>query len=113
MHNTTAQGVCLSNYPATGKTLIFDIGVADVEQHYPAADHMHYRVLTGPRAGSEETVAIEVRELCNSIFLVLWQEADKITVVHVEDFNTMTFHSCVTMPDGQFRRFTSDMRWSS
>jgi hypothetical protein len=103
----------MSVYPASGKTLIFDIGVADVEQQYLAPDQMHYRVLTGPRAGQQETVAIEVKQIADQVFLVSWQEADGITVVHVENFHTMNFDSCVTMPDGRFRRFTSNMRWAS
>ena len=99
----------LQSYPPIGQTYVFDIGVAQVEQTYPDADHMHYKVLTGPRAGTEETVAIEVKSLADGLFLVSWQEADKITVVHVENYRTMTFDSCVTMPDGDFRRFTSKM----
>ncbi len=99
-----------NNYPALGQTWIFDIGVAEVKQSYPALDSMRYQVLTGPRAGATDTVAIEVSEVAAGVFLVSWQEADFITVVHVEDFNTNTFHSCVTMPDGTFRRITSHMR---
>lgn len=102
-----------ANYPAYRKTLIFDLGVAEVEQSYPQSGQMHYRVLTGPRAGNEETVAIEVKEIAAGLFLVSWQEQDKITVVHVENYNTMTFDSCVTMPDGSFRRFTSRMWFKS
>ncbi|MGC3982752.1 MAG: hypothetical protein QM808_15995 [Steroidobacteraceae bacterium] len=98
-----------SNYPAIGQTYIFDIGVAQVRQSYPAADTMRYQVMTGPRAGEADTVAIETEQLAPGIFLVSWQEADHLTVVHVEDFNTHTFHSCVTMPDGTFRRITSKM----
>jgi hypothetical protein len=96
-------------YPAIGQRYIFDIGIAQVEQSYPTATTMHYKVLTGPRAGNEETVAIQVKQIASNVFLVSWQEGDKITVVHVEDYNTHTFDSCVTMPDGKFRRFTSKM----
>lgn len=98
-----------SNYPPIGQSYIFDIGVAQVKQSYPTVDSMRYQVLTGPRAGTADTVAIQVKQICAGIFLVSWQEADHITVVHVEDYNTGTFDSCVTMPDGTFRRFTSKM----
>jgi hypothetical protein len=99
----------VNGYPAMEKALIFDIGVADVEQHYPAPGRMHCRA----RAGNEETVATEVKQIAADVFLVSWQEADGITVVHVENFSAMTFDCCVTMPDGRFRRFTSSMRWAS
>jgi hypothetical protein len=95
-------------YPV-GETWIYDIGVAQVAQHYPAPDRMHYRVLTGPRAGAEESLAIEIRLIRPDVFLVSWREADGITVVHVEDFATHVFHSCVTLPDGGFRRHSGSM----
>lgn len=98
-----------NNYPPVGHSYIFDIGVAQVKQTYPKIDTMRYQVLTGPRTGNADTVAIEVVEIAANVFLVSWQEADHITVVHVEDFNTHTFHSCVTMPDGTFRRIHSKM----
>lgn len=102
--NTTGN-----HYPPLGETWIFDIGVAQVEQSYPTINTLHYRVITGPRTGSEDTVALDVKAIAQGIFLASWQEHDKITVVHVEDYNTGTFDSCVTMPDGTFRRFTSKM----
>lgn len=99
----------LITYPI-GHTYVFDIGVAEIEQHYPSAERMHYKVLTGPRAGSEETVSIDIKLIRPSVFLVSWQEGDKTTVVHVEDFDAGVFYSNVTMPNGGFHRITGKMR---
>lgn len=99
----------LITYPI-GHTYVFDIGVAEIEQHYHSAERMHYKVLTGPRAGAEETITIDIKLIRPSVFLVSWQEGDRTTVVHVEDFDAGVFYSNVTLPDATFRRFTGKMR---
>ena len=93
-----------------GETWLFDIGVAIIEQRYDSISSMHYRVASGPRIGMEETVAIEVQLIRPGVFLVSWQEADGITVVHVEDFDENSFYSHATMPGGQFNRVHGKMR---
>jgi hypothetical protein len=93
-----------------GETWLFDIGVATIEQRYDSISSMHYRVASGPRAGMEETVAIEVHLLRPEVFLVSWQEADGITVIHVEDFGDNTFYSHATMPTGAFYRVHGKMQ---
>lgn len=98
----------LTEYPV-GKTYVYDIGVAIVEQHYLSDRQMRYKNLTGEHAGEEETVAIDIKFIRPGVFLTSWQEASRITVVHLEDFDAGIFHSHVTMPDSSFRRFTSKM----
>lgn len=36
------------------------------------------------------------------VFMVTWQEADGITVTHVEDFENNVVHGAITMPDKTF-----------
>jgi hypothetical protein len=99
----------LTQYPV-GETWIFDIGVAEIEQSYLPGSRMHYKVLTGPRAGSEETLPIETQLIRPGVFLVSWQEHDGTTVTHVEDFDSNTFHSRATLADHRFMRITGRMR---
>ena len=101
-----------TQYPI-GETWIYDLGEAEVAQHYPAPGRMHYRVLGGPRDGAQESLDIDIRLLRPGLFMTSWREADGITVVHVEDFASNEFHSCVTLPDGRFRRHTGRMRRAS
>lgn len=35
--------------------------------------------------------------------MLTWQEADKTTVTHIDDFSRMVSYSNVTLPDGSFR----------
>jgi hypothetical protein len=93
-----------------GETWLFDIGVATIEQRYDPISSMHYRVASGPRAGIQETVAIEVHLIRPDVFLVSWQEADGISVVHLEDFADNTLHSHATQTDERFMRVRGTMR---
>lgn len=42
--------------------------------------------------------------------MVTWQEANGITVTHVEDFETDTVHAAITLPDHRFLTFKG--RWT-
>ena len=54
--------------------------------------------------GKSETVKISIDDVSVDIFLVTWQEVDKTTVVHVEDFNRMTIVTNITNPDLSFEQ---------
>jgi hypothetical protein len=97
-----------AGYPI-GQTWIFDIGVARIEHRLESLSSLRYRVLSGERAGSADRVEMQVTALRGGLFLVSWQEADGITVVHVEDFSAQRFESCVTFPGGRFERIHGTM----
>jgi len=52
-----------------------------------------------------ETVAIKIEPIARMIFLVTWQEADKTTVVHIEDYRKKTIITNITNPDLTFDEF--------
>jgi intracellular sulfur oxidation DsrE/DsrF family protein len=58
----------------------------------------------GHFAGDSETVQITITPIRPAVFMVSWQEADKTTVVHVEDFKNGIVHTNVTGPNGIFLR---------
>ena len=95
-------------YPV-GHTYVFDIGDAQIEHTLESLQTLRYRILTGERAGGAGTVAIQVRTLRPDLYLVSWQEADQLSVVHVEDFAAGRFEACITFPDLSFRRLRGRM----
>jgi|HubBroStandDraft_5_1064220.scaffolds.fasta_scaffold1168154_2 hypothetical protein len=101
-----------ASYPV-GETWIFDIGVARIEHRLESLSSLRYRVLSGERAGSADRVAMQVQALRDGLFLVSWQEADGITVVHVEDFAARCFEACVSFPGGRFERIHGTMSRAS
>jgi hypothetical protein len=48
--------------------------------------------------GSPETVLITVEPIRDQLFLVRWQEADKTTVVHLEDYKQNTIVANILNP---------------
>ena len=99
----------MTSYPV-GQTWVFDIGEAQIEQHFLSARTMHYKVLTGPRVGAEETVEVDIQLIRPSLFLVAWREQDGIIVVHVEDYEREEFYSRVAMPDHRLVCIKGKMR---
>lgn len=95
-------------YPV-GQTYVFDIGVAQIAHHYLSTEEMRYQILTGSRAGDSDTIAIQVKAIRPGLFWVSWQEADKITVTHLEDFENGTFEASITLPDLSFIRCSGKM----
>ena len=96
-------------YPI-GETWLFDIGIAQIQHDFLAPDEMEYRIVSGARAGEIGRVTTQIVAVQSEIYLVSWQEADRTTVVHLEDFSRGTFLSCRTMPDNEFIRIQGHMR---
>lgn len=99
----------LITYPL-GHSYVFEADGILVEHHYASAESMQYKVLTGPRAGNADTVAIDIKLIRPGVFLVSWQENDRTTVARVEDFDQGVFYSNATTPGGGFHRVTGKMR---
>ena len=70
---------------------------------------IHARHVEGPLAGQEELLAVTIVPMRDALFVVSWREADSSTVVHVEDFESRTFVSCVTTADAKFLQFHGQM----
>jgi len=55
-------------------------------------------------------VTIKVEPITDGIFLVTWQESDKTTVVHIENYNRQTIVTNITEPDLTFDQFHGTFR---
>jgi len=84
-----------------GHTYVFEAGGTQVEHHYASAEYMQYKVLTGPRAGSADTVAVDIKLIRPSVFLVSWQERDN-TRWCASRISTQAFYNNATAPAGCF-----------
>jgi hypothetical protein len=94
------------NFPAIGHRYLVDFVAFRVELHFTSATSLTYTGIKkdGSR-GASETVNISVGSLRKDLFLVTWQEADKTTVVHVEDYDAKTIVTNITNPDNSFEQF--------
>ncbi|MBS7542497.1 MoaF-related domain-containing protein [Ancylobacter oerskovii] len=74
-----------------------------VTLHLEAIDRIRFVIADGPFA-REETVETQVVDLGNNLFAVSWQEADRATVVNVQNFDAGIVNSYATLPDGTLLR---------
>jgi nitrite reductase/ring-hydroxylating ferredoxin subunit len=93
-------------FPGTGHKYLVDFGAFVVELFFESADTLTYTgVHRDGSRGSSETVKIEATYLRDSLFMVTWQEADKTTVVHIEDYDQYMIYTNITNPDQTFLKF--------
>ena len=98
--------------PGIGHRYLVDFGVFRVELYFESETSLTY---TGVRPdgthGASETVRIKVEPIRDSLFLVTWQESDKTTVVHLEDYknNTITTNITGPGPNNEFQTFHGRM----
>ena len=100
------QGTMSNAFPGVGHRYFVDFKAFQVELDFTSDTSLTYYKLdkAGNKIGSE-TVTIKVEPITDGIFLVTWQESDKTTVVHVEDYVQHTIVTNVTHPDLTFDQF--------
>jgi hypothetical protein len=95
-----------SGFPGSGRTLQVDFAAFRVKLAFASDTSLTYTVLNRDGSlGESETVEIKTERIAEDLFLVTWQEADKTTVVHIEDFGRQTIITNITEPGNQFSQF--------
>ena len=93
-------------FPAVGHRYLVDFAAFRVELYFTSLTSLTYTgVAPDGSRGASETVTIRVEPIRDNLFLVTWQEADKTTVVHVEDYAKNTIITNITNPDNSFDQF--------
>ncbi|SEI97363.1 MULTISPECIES: adenylate cyclase [unclassified Variovorax] len=84
----------LTALPFVGRTFEVHYGDTMTALNIYAADGqtMRYRVTAGPFTGATAEVRYQAEPLGAGLYALSWQEADKGTVVHVDNFDVG--HSC-------------------
>lgn len=98
-------------FPGVGHRYFVDFIAFQVELDFTSETALTYYNLDkdGNKVGSE-TVTIKVEPITEGIFLVTWQESDKTTVVHVEDYIRHTIVTNITESDLTFDQFHGTFR---
>ena len=98
------------SFPAVGHRYLVNFQAFRMELYFASETSLTY---TGVRAdgshGDSETVAITVEPIRDGLFLVTWQESDKTTVVHLEDYKNLAIITNITSPDLRFSKFHGTM----
>jgi hypothetical protein len=87
-------------FPGVGHVVQVDFG-NKWDLHFTSMTTMTYTPAGHPVAEGE-TVKIAVTPIRPGVFMVTWQESDKTTVVHVEDYQNGSLFTNISTPDGKF-----------
>ncbi|HZP86964.1 MAG TPA: hypothetical protein VFB54_09080 [Burkholderiales bacterium] len=100
---TVAPVVATSDFPGVGRRYLVTFPTFRVELHFESVSSLTWTLInTDGSRGRYEKVAIRVQAVAGTIFLITWQEANKTTVVSVEDFGQRIMFSNITRADGTF-----------
>lgn len=97
-------------FPAVGHEYQLDFGDDLAFVIAFKSDHvMTFTRLKEPQKGAAQTVQFKHEQIRDGVYMVYWQEADKTTVVHVEDFAKGIIYSNITTPNGSFYNRSSKL----
>jgi hypothetical protein len=100
--------------PFAGKT--FEVrynGLTAINAYAEDGMHMHYEITEGDFAGAVGEVAYTWQHVAGEIYAISWQEANRATVVHIDDFAAGTSRSFFTAPSLDFYRLEGSLRAKS
>ena len=107
---TNQKNLMPETFPAVGHRYLVDFHAFRVELYFASETSLTY---TGVKAdgthGGSETVAITVTPVRDGLFLVTWQESDKTTVVHLEDYKLNRITTNITDADLAFSTYEGTM----
>jgi len=91
-------------FPYSGRSFVVNYGKGLVFRNTYADDGttVTAEFLEGPQTGAKMTVPFQWTALEGGSYLLSWQEDDKSTVVHCDNFEAKTTRSFYTMMDGSF-----------
>jgi hypothetical protein len=95
----------MAGFPAVGHTYLVDFQTFKVKLNFLSETSLSWAVLNSDGSVAQsETDAIHVEAIGPQLFLVTWQENDKTTVVHIEDYANKTIITNITNPDLSFEQ---------
>lgn len=96
----------------TGRSYHFDLGDLKVRFTFDSPAQGSFVVEHGAGLapdGHAETVALDLHQIREGVYLNSWTEASGATVTHLEDFENGTLYSNVTV-DGKLYHFTGTIK---
>ncbi|KWR91602.1 MoaF-related domain-containing protein [Cupriavidus sp. IDO] len=85
-------------------------GLTAINAYADDGIHMRYEITEGAFAGAKGEVACTWQHVAGEIYAISWQEADRATVVHLDDFAAGTSRSFFTAPSLDFYRLEGSLR---
>jgi hypothetical protein len=100
------RGQDAGEVPATGHRCLVDFKAFRVELYFESETSLTYTsIRPDDSRGGSETISVTIEPIRDRQFLVMWQEADKTTVIYLEDYENNTILTNATEPDGKFSNY--------
>jgi len=97
--------------PFAGKS--FEVrydGLTAINAYAEDGIHMRYEITEGDFTGTKGEVTYTWQHVAGEIYAISWQEANRATVVHIDDFAAGTSRSFFTAPSLDFYRLEGGLR---
>ena len=98
------------HFPAVGHVYEANFGSWVHHLHFESETVLTLTIAEGPLKGTSETVQVAVTLIRPGVFLTSWQEEDRTTVVHVEDYRNSIVHTHLTERNGAFIRRSGTLK---
>ncbi len=89
-------------FSIVGNTFEADFGEKTFKLYYENVNTLILTETKGPQAGRKQTLKVTMVELRPNLFMVNWQEANKLTVTDIEDYERGLVYANMTTPSGNF-----------
>lgn len=91
-----------ADFPGTGGKFLADFQKFKFEHEYSPGTLKWTTINADGTRGASQTETIKTQEISDRIFMVSWQEANKSTVVQIQDYGKQRVYTNLTLPDGTF-----------
>jgi hypothetical protein len=96
----------MAGFPAVGHSYLVDFQKFKVKLNFLSETSLSWAVLNADGSVAQaETDVIRAEAIGPQLFLVTWQENDKTSVVHIEDYANKTIITNITNPDLSFEQY--------
>ena len=101
-----------------GKTIIGRLFEADFGEKaytlfYESSNKLILTEVKGPNVGRVQNLSVTIVELRPNLFMVNWQEANKLTVTDLEDYEKGVVYANMTTPNDNFVSMKGTLREKS
>jgi hypothetical protein len=89
-------------FSIVGHTFVADFGEKVFTLFYENENRLILTAIKGPEAGRIQKLTVNILELRPKLFMVNWQEENKLTVTDIEDYEKGVVYANMTTPSDNF-----------
>ena len=99
-----------NNLSIIGRLFEADFGEKAFTLFYESASKLILTGVKGPGVGKIQKLSVNIIELRPNLFMVTWQEENKLTVTDIEDYEKGVVYANMTTPNDNFISIKGTLR---